>query len=80
MATMNKKSESILNEIVKESGEKKTVILERALMKEKRALRIQKLNKYYAELRDDENSWKEELDERKILDNTLTDKLDKLDD
>ncbi len=72
-AKISSKSKKILQEIVHETGESQISVIEHAVMAYHREWRMQKLNEAYAKLKENKKSWKEELRERSILEQTSND-------
>jgi molybdopterin synthase catalytic subunit len=75
-AKISERSKKIVREIVHETGESQIAVIEHAVLAYHREWRMQKINEAYAKLKQNKNSWKEELKERSILDKTSDDGLE----
>jgi len=64
-----------LRELARQSGESMTDLLEKAVSAYQRRVFLEQLNRDFAALRADPNSWREELAERAEWDATLGDGL-----
>jgi hypothetical protein len=69
-------SHRILTELVAQTGQTMTDVLDKALDAYRRKLFFEQLNAGYAELQADSEAWAEHLAERKLWDTTLMDGLD----
>jgi hypothetical protein len=58
-------------------GVSMTEILNRAVEKYRKEVLLSETNKAYARLKEKPDEWKDELEERKLWDNTLSDGLEK---
>jgi molybdopterin synthase catalytic subunit len=75
-AKISERSKKIIREIVHETGESQINIIEHAVLSYHREWRMQKINEAYAKLRKNKRAWKEELEERSVLENTSEDGLE----
>jgi hypothetical protein len=75
-AKISARSKKVIEEIVHETGESQIAIIENAVMAYHRQWRIEQVNKAYLNLREDPRKWKEELDERSVLERTSEDGLE----
>jgi hypothetical protein len=73
---ISEKSQQTLRELVEQTGQSMTEILDKALDAYRRQLFFEQLNAGYAALRADPEAWAEELHERQLWDATLMDGLD----
>ena len=58
-------------------GVSMTEVLNRAVEKYRKEVLLSETNKAYARLKEKPDEWKDELEERKLWDNTLSDGLEK---
>ena len=65
-----------LKEMAREQSQSMQDILNAAIARYQQYMMIQQLNEDYAALRKDKKAWKEEIEERKLWDNTLMDGLE----
>jgi len=76
MVRMNPISYRILRELAEQDHKPLQTVMEEALKTYQAKRFFDDLDAYYAELRNDPQAWKEELEERALLDNTLMDGMD----
>jgi hypothetical protein len=69
-------SRQLLEELVEQTGQSVTDVLDQALLVYRRKLFLEQVNAGYAALRADSEAWAEHLAERKLWDKTLLDGLD----
>ena len=74
---INPESHRKLKNLAEELGESMPVVLEQAIEALRRARFLEQASKAYGELRSDKEAWAAELAERKILDKSLKDGLEK---
>jgi hypothetical protein len=72
---ISEKSQQMLQELVEQTGQSITEILDKALDAYRRQLFFKQLNAGYAALRADSETWAEELRERELWDAILMDSL-----
>jgi len=75
-AKISGRSKRIIQEIIQETGESQIAVIEHAVLAYHREWRMQQINKGYAQLKEDAGAWKEELEERSVLEQTSEDGLD----
>ena len=75
-AKISERAKLIADELASITGEKRTDIIEKAMIFYKRQLEMDELNRGFMRLRSDKKLWKEELEERKSLEGTLWDGLE----
>lgn len=69
-------SHKMLQELAEQSGESMQAVLDKALEQYRRQRFLEAANADYAALRRKPEAWKEELEERKLWDQTLSDGLE----
>ncbi len=69
-------SHRMLQELAEQSGESMQSVLDKALEQYRRQRFLEAANADYAALRRDPEAWKEELEERKLWDQALSDGLE----
>ena len=79
MVRVSDTSKVILKELASKTGKTMQSLLEEAIEKYRRWYLLEQHNRAYASLQKNENAWKEELEERKIWDQTLRDDLEEED-
>jgi len=67
---------AVLNQLARERHETIQKVLERAVEMYRRKMFWEETNAAFARLHEDEEAWREELDERKAWDATLADGVD----
>lgn len=75
-ARISQNSDSIIQELVIQTGKTKVEIIDEALECYRYHERMRLLNEQYERLRADKRAWKRELKERQELDGTLMDGLE----
>lgn len=70
------RSHQTLSELAAQTGETMQALLARAIEDYRRKKFLEELNASYAALRSDPVAWQEELEERKLWENTLMDGLE----
>ncbi len=75
-ARISPKSNELIEEIEEITGESKIRIIEAALQAYIHHERMRLLNESYRKLQANEEAWKEEMEERKILEGTIADGID----
>ena len=73
---LSERSHQLLQELVEQTGQTMTDVLEKALDSYRRKLFFEQMNAGYAELRSDPEEWAEHLAERTEWEATLLDGLD----
>ncbi len=69
-------SDEVINELVKETGKSKIVIIDEALESYRFYERMRLLNEQYEKLKSNKEAWQQELGERKELEGTIADGLE----
>lgn len=75
-AKISENSEIILGRLQRRYHKSKTAIIEQALKKYEDQIILDEINEAYARLKEDKKAWKEELEERHVLEGTIGDGLD----
>ena len=70
------KTKLLCDEIKQETGETQVAILEKATISYHRKIRMKKLNKAFAKLKEDPVAWKSYQEEQAQLDGTLADGIE----
>jgi hypothetical protein len=70
---VNESTHATIRNLAQEFGESMQSIVEKAIERYKRELFLESLNEDFKHLRENEEAWNEELDERRLWENTLTD-------
>ncbi len=73
---VSKQTHQQLTELAKENGLSMQTVLDRAVEAYRRQSFLEALNADFAALRQDPQAWQEELEERKLWEQTLLDGLD----
>lgn len=76
-ARLSTRSNDIIEEITSITHSNKIEIIEKALETYRHLVRMRQLNKSYQVLRSNRTAWNQEKRERKILEGTLSDGLEK---
>ncbi len=72
---INERTYKVINEIAGQSGKSKQEILDNAVEEYRRKLFLMEANKAYSALRNNQEKWQEEIQEREEWDATLEDSL-----
>ena len=74
---INESTHIALKNIAKEFGESMQSVLDKAVERYKRDLFLESLNQDFKALRENEDAWALEIEERKLWENTLLDGVEK---
>lgn len=74
---VNESTHAIINSLAKELGESMQSIVDKAVERYKREIFLESLNQDFKRLRENEEDWVSELEERKLWENTLLDGVEK---
>ena len=74
---INESTHIALKSIAKEFGESMQSVLDKAVERYKRDLFLESLNQDFKALRENEDAWALEIEERKLWENTLLDGVEK---
>jgi hypothetical protein len=70
---VNESTHAAIRNLAQESGESMQSIVEKAIERYKREMFLESLNQDFKRLRENEEAWNKELEERRLWENTLTD-------
>ena len=70
---VNESTHAAIRNLAQEFGESMQSIVEKAIERYKREMFLESLNQDFKRLRENDKAWNEELDERRLWENTLTD-------
>jgi len=74
---ISEEERKVIKGLSEKLGVSMTEVLNRAIEKYRKEVFLSETNKAYARLKEKPDEWKEELEERKLWDNTLSDGLEK---
>ena len=70
---VNESTHAVIRNLARECGESMQSIVEKAVERYKREMFLESLSEDFKKLRENEESWNEELEERRLWENTLLD-------
>jgi len=73
---ISRKTHAVLKDLSRRQTQSMQAVLDEALEKYKQNIMLRQLNEDYAALKKDKKAWKEELNERSLWENTLSDGLE----
>ena len=74
---VNESTHNLIRNLAQEFGESMQSIVEKAVERYKRELFLESLNQDFQRLREDETAWNDELEERRLWEDTLLDGVEK---
>lgn len=74
---VNESTHSAISSLAKELGESMQSVVDKAVERYKRDIFLEQLNQDFRCLRENEEDWNVELEERRLWDNTLLDGVEK---
>ena len=74
---INRTTHEVLKGIASEQDVSMQTVIESAIEKYRQHIMLSQMNEDFAALRKDKKAWKEELEERRLWDNTLGDGIEK---
>jgi predicted DNA-binding protein len=73
---ISQRSEATLRELADHEGKSMETVLDEAVEQYRRDVFFRELDEGYARLQADSKAWQEELDERRLWDSSIADRLD----
>lgn len=74
---VNESTHSVIRKLASECGESMQSIVEKAVERYKRELFLESLSQDFKKLRENKEAWDEEIEERRLWENTLLDGVQK---
>ena len=74
---VNESTHSVIRKLANECGESMQSIVEKAVERYKRELFLESLSQDFKKLRENKEAWDEEIEERRLWENTLLDGVQK---